>query len=58
MWIILGEDHESDELLHADLREALTSTLVPQVAHEVQDRLAPQNPVAHVSAQHDGRLVL
>lgn len=58
MWFLLGEDYESDELLSADLRKALTFTLLPQIAHEVKDRLATQNLVAHVSTHHDGRLVM
>ncbi len=52
--IILGEDDESNQLLGADVREALTSTLLPQVAHEVEHGLTPQNLVAHVCTQHDG----
>lgn len=58
MWFLLGEDYESDELLSADLRKALTSTLLPQIAHEVKDCFATQDLVAHVSTHHDGRLVM
>lgn len=58
MWILLGEDYESNKLLGTDIREALISTLLPQVGHKVKDRLTTQHLVAHVSAQHDGRLVL
>lgn len=58
MWLLLGEDYESNKLLRADLREALISTLLPQVDHEVEDSLTTQHLVAHVSTQHDGRLVL
>lgn len=57
MWILLGEDYESNELLSADLSKALISTLLPQVAHKVKDCLTTQHPVAHVSTQHNGRLV-
>lgn len=56
MWILLGEDDESNKLLGANLMEA-TSTLLAQVVHEVEDSLAPQHLVAHVGTQHDGRLV-
>lgn len=58
MWIVLGEDYESNELFSADLKEALISTLLPQVAHKVKDCLTAQHPVANVNTQHDGRLVV
>lgn len=58
MLILLGEDYESNKLLGTDLWEALLSTLLPQVYHKVKDCLTAQHPVAHVSTQHDGRLIL
>lgn len=36
----------------------MVSTLLPEIAHEVQDRLTAQHLVAHISAQHDGRFVV
>lgn len=39
MQILLGEDYEPDKLLLTDLSEALTSTLLPQVDHKVEDCL-------------------
>lgn len=55
---LLGEDDEPDELLGADLSKALTSTRLPQIGHEIKDRLATQHLVAHVDTHHDGRLVM
>ena len=54
IWILLGEDDESNKLLGADVIEALMSTLLPQVVHKVKDSLAPQHLVAHVGTQHNG----
>ena len=50
---LLGEDYESNKLLSADLREALISTLLPQVDHEVKDCLTTKHFVAHVSTHHN-----
>ena len=58
MQILLGEYNESNELLCTDISKAFSSTLLPHVAHKVEDRLTAQHPVAHVSTQHDGRLIL
>lgn len=58
MLILLGQNDQAHKLLRAGFREALVSTLLPQTVHEVKDRLAAQNLVAHVGAQHDARLVL
>lgn len=58
MCILLGEDYQSNELLSADLGEALVSTLLPQAAHKVEDCLTAQHPVAHINTQHDGMLVV
>lgn len=54
----LGQNDEPHELFGADVGEAMVSHIHPEVNHEVQDSLAPQNFVADVRAQHDGRLVL
>lgn len=58
MCILLGEDYQSDELLSADLGEALVSTLLPQAAHKVEDCLTAQHPVADINTQHDGMFVV
>lgn len=58
MFFLLSEDYESNELLSTYIRKALTSTLFPQVAHEVEDRLTTQHFVGHVSTHHYGGLVL
>lgn len=58
MQILLCEDYEPDKLLLTDLSKALTSTLLPQVDHKVEDCLTAQHLVAHVSAHHDTGLVL
>lgn len=57
MLLLLSEDYESNELLRTDIRKALISTLLPQIAHKVKDRLTTQHLVAHISTHHDGRLV-
>ena len=50
MWILLGEDYESNKFLGADLRETVSPTLLPDVDHKVKDSLTTQNFVAHISA--------
>lgn len=52
--VLLCENNESNELLGTGVREALISTLLPQVDHEVQNSLTTQHLVTHVRAQHDG----
>ena len=56
--VLLGENHESNELFGTYLREALGSALLSQTDHEVQNRLTAQHLVADVGTQHDVGLVL
>lgn len=55
---LLGEHDESDELLRTYVTEALRSKLLPEIHHEVQDRLTSKHFMAHVGAQHQARLIL
>lgn len=58
MLILLGQNDQAHKLLSAGFREALVSTLLSQTVHEVKNRLAAQNLVAHIRAQHDAGLIL
>lgn len=55
---LLGKNNHSDQLLGADVNEALVSTLLSLTGHEVEDGLAAQNLVAHINTQHNAGLVL